>query len=58
MQNTASMGNRGWTEDTIKVDDRLVVTGNPHRTQPRYMFVTSIKRDADGFEYSDEYAYR
>jgi hypothetical protein len=58
MQNTASMTNRGWTEDTIKIDDYIKVTGNPHRTSPRYMFVTTIEREADGFVYDDEYAYR
>jgi hypothetical protein len=57
MQNTASMGNRGWTADTIEVDDYLKVTGNPHRTTDNYIFVTSIKREADGFEFGDQYAY-
>lgn len=58
MQNTASMGNRGWTAQTIQVDDFIRVTGNPHRTSPRYMFVTGIERPADDFQYGDEYAYR
>jgi len=58
MQNTLSMGNRGWDQSTIKVDDYIRVTGNPHRTSPRYLFVTGIERPADGFVYGDEYAYR
>lgn len=58
MQNTASMTNRGWTADTIQVDDYIEVTGNPHRTASNYIFVTSIVREADGFEYNGEYAYR
>lgn len=58
MQNTSAMSNRGWDQDTIKVDDHIRVIGNPHRTSPRYMFVTGIERPADGFAYGDEYAYR
>jgi len=58
MQNTVSMTNKGWDANTIKVDDFIRVTGNPHRTEDRYMFVTGIERPADGFVYGDEYAYR
>jgi len=57
MQNTASMSRRGWTAETIKVDDHISVSGNPHRTADRYMFVTGIERPADDFKYGDEYAY-
>ena len=57
MQNTASMSSRGWDADTIKVDDYIRVTGNPHRTSPRFMFVTGIERPADGFVYGAEYQF-
>src|ERR1043166_4900780 len=38
---------RGWTRDSLKVGDRVKVTGSPARNYPDIAIATSIK-DADG----------
>jgi hypothetical protein len=42
-----NLTNGGWTDDTIKVGDRITVTGNPTHTGSPRMFFMSLQR-ADG----------
>jgi hypothetical protein len=42
-----NLTNAGWTDDTIKVGERITVTGNPTHTGSARMFFVSLQR-ADG----------
>jgi hypothetical protein len=42
-----NLTNGGWTDDTVKVGDRITVTGNPTHTGSPRMFFMSLQR-ADG----------
>jgi hypothetical protein len=41
----------GVTEETLKPGDRLVVSGNVGRTQPRSLYIYRLDRPSDGFWY-------
>ena len=51
MDNLWEMTEAGITKDTLKYGDRVVVTGNPGRSQQRIMYIQSLDRPADGFGY-------
>lgn len=36
------MTRSGWTEADMKVGDEITITGNPDRTDPTFMYLTSI----------------
>jgi hypothetical protein len=42
-----NLTNHGWNDDTIKVGERLAVTGNPTHTGSKQMFFTRLER-SDG----------
>lgn len=42
---------RGYTGDTLKPGDRVVITGGPARDGSKGLFVSRLQRPADGFEY-------
>lgn len=42
-----NLTNHGWNDDTIKVGERLTVTGNPTHTGSQQMFFTRLER-SDG----------
>jgi len=42
-----NLTNHGWDDDTIKVGERLTVTGNPTHTGSQQMFFTRLER-SDG----------
>ena len=53
---TLEMDNRelaalGFAKDTLKPGDRLDVTGDPSRQQPRVLFLRTLRRPSDGFHY-------
>jgi hypothetical protein len=39
-----NLTNHGWDDDTIKVGERLAVTGNPTHTGSQQMFFTRLER--------------
>lgn len=41
----------GFTKDTLKPGDRIDVTGDPSREQPRVLFLRKLTRPSDGFRY-------
>ena len=41
----------GFTKDTLKPGDRIEVTGDPSRQQPRVLFLRALRRPSDGFHY-------
>jgi hypothetical protein len=51
MDNLWELTEAGITKDTLKFGDRIVVTGNPGRSQQRIMYIQSLDRPADGFGY-------
>ena len=52
-QASGSLQRRGVQEDTLKKGDRLVLTGNPHRSfeENRILNFKSVKRPADGWKF-------
>ncbi len=51
MDNRHELVDVGMTGTTLKVGDRLVVTGSPAFKDPRAMYVRKLQRPADGFLY-------
>jgi hypothetical protein len=51
MDNRGELTDAGITKDTLKFGDRIVVSGNPGRSQPRMMYIQKLERPADGFAY-------
>ena len=51
MDNRSELTDAGITKDTLKFGDRIVVSGNPGRSQPRMMYIQKLERPADGFAY-------
>jgi hypothetical protein len=51
MDNRYELAEIGITKDTLKPGDRIVVRGNPGRSQPRMMYVQRLDRPSDGFGY-------
>jgi hypothetical protein len=51
MDNRSELTEAGITKDTLKFGDRIVVSGNPGRSQPRMMYIQKLERPADGFAY-------
>jgi hypothetical protein len=51
MDNRGELSSIGVTDQTIKVGDRLVVTGSPARREPNRMYIERLQRPSDGFGY-------
>ena len=49
MDNRSELVDVGVNKDTFKPGDRLVVSGNPGRTQPQSLYIQKLDRAADGF---------
>ena len=49
MDNRSELTDAGISKDTLKFGDRIVVSGNPGRSQPRTMYIQKLERPADGF---------
>jgi len=47
---------RGFTAETLRPGDEIVVSGGPARDGSRALFVGQLKRPADGFEYTSSQA--
>jgi hypothetical protein len=49
---TSQLGNSGIRQETLKVGDQLVITGNPSRVTGEYrVLMVTLKRPADGFSW-------
>jgi hypothetical protein len=51
MDNRSEMVQAGITAETLRVGDRIIVTGNPSRDGGRGLYINKLQRPADGFEY-------
>jgi hypothetical protein len=51
MDNRRELADIGFTAETIKPGDRVVVTGSLARRQPRAAYIRKLERPADGFIY-------
>jgi hypothetical protein len=51
MDNLRELSDIGFTAETLKSGDRLVVTGSPGRRQANTMYIERLERPADGFGY-------
>ena len=49
MDNRHELTDIGMTKDTLKPGDRLVISGNAGRTQPRILYIRKLDRPADGY---------
>lgn len=47
--NTVIMASMGYSPDTVKTGDEIVVSGNPARDGTRRMRLVTLERPADGF---------
>jgi hypothetical protein len=47
--NTVIMTNMGYTPDTLKAGDEIIVTGNPSRDGTRRVRLVTLERPGDGF---------
>jgi hypothetical protein len=53
---TGQLGRQGVTHGTLKVGDRVVITGNPGRTaEDHRMHMLSITRPSDGWKWGGNY---
>jgi hypothetical protein len=51
LDNRSELAEIGVRNDTLKVGDRVLVSGSPGRTDPLLMYVWKLDRPADGFQY-------
>ena len=51
MDNRYELAQVGMTDKTLKVGDRVVVTGSLGRIEPRTLYIRQLDRPADGFRY-------
>ncbi len=51
MDNRFELAQIGMTGETLKIGDRIIVTGNPARTQSQRLYILSLDRPKDGFGY-------
>ena len=51
MDNRGELAHIGFTADTLKPNDRLVVTGSLARREAHRMYIRRLTRPADGFAY-------
>ena len=51
LPNTIFASQAGWTAETFKPGDEVIVAGNPARTGAKRLRGTLIERPADGFSY-------
>jgi hypothetical protein len=51
MDNLRELSDIGFTADTLKQGDRVVVTGHLARREPRGLYIRTLDRPADGFRY-------
>lgn len=52
--NTVIMASMGYTPDTLKAGDEIIVTGNPSRDGTRRIRLVTLERPADGFSLTRE----
>jgi hypothetical protein len=51
MDNRRELAEVGMNDTTFRAGERVVVTGDPGRTQPQMLYVRALDRPADGFRY-------
>jgi uncharacterized protein DUF6152 len=51
MDNRRELTDIGMSETSFRAGDRVVVTGDPGRTQTQLLYVRALDRPADGFRY-------
>ena len=51
MDNRFELARIGMTSETLKPGDRIIVTGNPSRTQSQSLYILSLDRPEDGYGY-------
>jgi hypothetical protein len=51
MDNRGELTDIGFTPETLRPGDRLVVTGSPGRRDANTMYIERLERPADGFGY-------
>ena len=51
MDNRGELSEIGFTAETLRPGDRLVVTGSPGRREANKMYIERLERPADGFGY-------
>jgi hypothetical protein len=51
---TDDLREAGFTADTLKSGDRVIVAGNPSRDGSNRVFIRNLERPADGLEYVDD----
>jgi hypothetical protein len=51
MDNRGELSSIGFTAETLRPGDRLVVTGSPGRREANTMYIERLERPADGFAY-------
>jgi hypothetical protein len=51
MDNRGELSDIGFTAETLRPGDRLVVTGSPGRREANKMYIERLERPADGFGY-------
>ena len=51
MDNRRELTREGMTEDSFKPGDRIVVAGNPSRSEARRLYIRRLDRPSDGFVY-------
>ena len=52
---SGQLGRQGVTRDTLKVGDRVVITGNPGRAEEHRIRMVSITRPSDGWKWGGNY---
>lgn len=51
MDNRSELSRAGMAEDSFQVGDRVVVAGNPSRSEPQRLYIRRLDRPSDGFLY-------
>jgi hypothetical protein len=51
LDNRGELAAVGMTAETLRPGDRVVVTGSQSRSEPRSLYVRTLVRPSDGFEY-------
>jgi hypothetical protein len=51
MDNRSELAAVGMKADTLQPGDRVVVAGSLSRTQPNGLYIRTLSRPADGFQY-------
>ena len=51
MDSRGELARIGFTTATLKLGDRIIVTGSPARREARNLYISSLDRPSDGFGY-------